>query len=98
MVWINVNSLSSVQFECGHCGYTVASAEGYFDDQRQSIYICPNCRKPTFFDANSRQYPGAVPGNDVRDIPEELEKLYIEARNRWSVSAFTASVLASRKC
>jgi len=60
------------------------------------IYVCPNCDKPTFFD-HDRQFPGVAPGNEVGHLPDDLKQLYREARNCCSVSAFTASVLASRK-
>lgn len=41
--------------------------------------------------------PGVVPGNEVSHLPPKLDQLYREARNCCGVSAFTASVLASRK-
>ena len=98
MSWHGLNSIESKRFRCGYCSYNVASAQGYFhDNSRRRIYICPNCNRPTFFDERLRQYPEVAPGNEVRHIPEDLEKLYLEARNCCSVSAFTASVLASRK-
>ncbi|OIR17000.1 hypothetical protein GALL_28210 [mine drainage metagenome] len=99
MAWYNVGGIGSKQFRCGHCGYSVANDKGYFADNNspRRIYICPNCDKPTYFDESARQYPGVAPGNEVQQLPQELARLYLEARNCCSVSAFTASVLTSRK-
>ena len=98
MPWHGLNGIGPKQFCCGHCGFNVANDKGYFpNDNGGRIYICPNCDKPTFFDENSHQYPGVAPGNEVQHIPKELDELYREARNCCSVSAFTASVLVSRK-
>ena len=97
MTWHGLNNIGSRQFCCGYCGLNVASELGYFDNYSRRISICTNCNYPTFFDHNSRQYPGVAPGNEVGHLPEELGKLYREARDCCSISAYTASVLASRK-
>ena len=41
--------------------------------------------------------PGVAPGNEVDHLPEELEKIYREARNCVAAGAYTASVLTCRK-
>jgi Domain of unknown function (DUF4145) len=98
MTWQNLGSIGTKQFRCGYCGFVVANDKGYFpNNYNRRIYLCPNCDKPTFFDDSLRQFPGVAPGNEVLHLPPELEQLYKEARNCCSVSAFTASVLASRK-
>lgn len=99
MAWISVALIGSKQFRCGHCGFNVANDKGFFRDGGYSdrIYICPNCDRPSYFDACAKQYPGVVPGNEVQNLPPELEQLYREARNCCSLSAYTAAVLATRK-
>ena len=101
MPWHNLQSMHSRQFRCGYCGFNVANDKGYFSEsqrrQHKYVYICPNCSCATFFDEDNRQYPGVAPGNEVQHVPGMLSSLYREARNCCSVSAFTASVLASRK-
>jgi len=98
MQWQSVSVVGPKQFQCGHCGLKVGNDRGYFSNIPQHrIMICPHCDKPTFFDEAKRQFPDITPGNDVQHLPNELEQLYREARNCCSVSAFTASVLASRK-
>lgn len=101
MSWQNPNSLGARQFRCGHCGLNVASDRGYYSSNRSHgnryVYICPNCDRASFFDQDDKQYPGVAPGNEVEHVPDSLSTLYREARNCCSVSAYTASVLASRK-
>jgi Domain of unknown function (DUF4145) len=60
------------------------------------IVICPHCEKPTYFEGE-KQMPGAAFGAEVGHLPADVSGLYKEARNCMSVSAFTASVLATRK-
>ena len=97
--WTNLNSIGTRQFRCGYCGFNVANDKGYFDGNHSDrrIYVCPNCSQPTYFDGHARQVPGVVPGNEVEHLPDQLAKLYTEARNCCAVGAYTASVLASRK-
>jgi len=107
MSWQQISGLEAKSYRCGHCGFHVGDNKGYRpnDENRggmvhqrgERIYICPHCNKPTFFDSQRRQFPGIAPGNEVQHLPSELEQLYRESRNCCSVSAFTASVLASRK-
>lgn len=98
MAWHGMNGIGRRQYRCGHCGYNVADDKGFFfnGDNAKRIYICPNCEQPTYFNGD-RQIPGVTPGNEVDHLPEGLAVLYLEARNCCSISAFTASVLASRK-
>jgi hypothetical protein len=98
MVWNSVSQLNSKQFRCGYCGNIVATPTGFFDNSaRNLIYICPHCDKPSYFDMLGNQVPGIAPGNEVENLPIELNALYHEARNSASVGAYTASVLACRK-
>lgn len=99
MAWHSVAEIGPKQFHCGYCGFLVASKIGYFPQGSRSerLFVCPNCDKPSFFDDLGRQYPGVVPGNEVQHLPTDLASLYLEARNCCALSAYTASVLASRK-
>jgi hypothetical protein len=98
--WRNVETLESNAFTCGFCGHLVSSDVGYhpFDPYAKNwnIFICSHCKKPTFF-CNGKQHPGVSPGADVGSLPNEIEKLYLEARNSVAADAPTASVLAPRK-
>jgi hypothetical protein len=62
------------------------------------IFICHFCHSPTFFDAKSKQTPGASYGNAVSHIPDStVEALYDESRDCMKVSAYTAAILCCRK-
>ncbi len=97
MGWRNLNSLSSKQFTCGHCGNIIATRHGFSSDNQQFIYICSHCDQPTHFNAQGSQYPGVAPGNDVGHLPEELAALYKEARNCVASTSYTGAVLLCRK-
>lgn len=103
--WSDVKTFQSRQFICGHCGSSVASERGYHGSYQGSngahvafIYICHQCAKPTFFDYNGTQVPGAAFGNTVKDISETtVEQMYDEARRAMSAGSYTAAVLCCRK-
>ena len=98
MVWHNEEQMSSIEYRCGYCGNIVATRSGFSSKEgRARIYICPHCDKPTYFEGGGLQVPGVAPGNEVHNLPDELETMYRDARNCVSVSAFTAAVLACRK-
>ena len=99
MSWHNIKAMTAKDFRCGHpnCGREVASDKGFLSDVKGIvIYICPRCNQPTYF-APGRQVPDVAPGNEVQQVPKDVNGLYLEARNCVSVSAYTASVLACRK-
>lgn len=103
--WHHIQTQDSKSYTCGYCNRPLASEKGYYATQHNMmgvaarIYICHHCHKPTFFDdINAIQTPGARIGNDIADISEQsVADLYDEARDSYSVSAFTATVLCCRK-
>jgi hypothetical protein len=103
--WANLSSLSPAKpYTCGYCAREVASQQvfgGTFNDMMGTteiaqIAICPRCTHPTFFFFGA-QRPGPRFGASVDFLPEEVSKLYDEARDAMAVEAFTASVLTGRK-
>lgn len=97
--WYHRNSIQAHAFTCGHCGRAVGPDQGYFAQNRPEyrIYICSFCRRPTYVEPDGTQYPGVAYGTEVTHLPEDVERLYDEARNAMSVNAFTAAVMACRK-
>ena len=102
--WTNLQNIPPRAFKCGHCGESLASEKGYTgqDNLHQKsyawIYICHKCQRPTFFDYDSTQVPGPVIGNPVKFIPDkDVEDLFNEAKACFSISAFTSSVMCSKK-
>ena len=105
--WGNQTSFTGTSYTCGYCSSLSGPSIGYKclnQDHRGSyittavIYICPNCKKPTFVDkTTSQQTPGIIIGEEVMYLPTDISQLYNEARNCISVNAFTSSVLSCRK-
>ena len=98
--------LYNCSYRCGFCNDKVSSNRGYrvgelsdgSGKQKGGIYICPNCQGPTFFPPYlSKQIPGISFGNSVKNVSEELNKLYEEARSSTSNNCHTAAVLVCRK-
>jgi hypothetical protein len=96
--WQNNREMLAKKFTCGHCGLIIAADKGYskIDSANTGIYLCPFCEQPTYFQGD-KQVPGVAFGNDVSHLPTEVADAYREARNCMAVSAYTASVLLSRK-
>jgi hypothetical protein len=87
-------------FECGFCSHRVGAHLGFHHvngTPHGVIYLCPNCDKPTFIDAKGIAHPGVRFGRDVEHVPVEVLALYDEARDCYSISAYTAAVLLCRK-
>lgn len=101
MSWQNLSGIHSKSFTCGYCSEKVASNVGYiFKDGSRStsfIYICHHCKRPTYFDIQNKQTPGSRYGAEIPNLPEDIEALYKEARDSFSVNAFSSSVMCSRK-
>lgn len=97
MPWQAIQLMPPQSYICGFCGNRVSSERGWRAEFGPfEIYVCPHCDRPTYFHIGE-QTPGVAPGNEVKHLPNEIEKLYEEARRTVSVSAHTASVLAARK-
>lgn len=108
MSWSKIQEIKVRRFDCGHCDSSVASDRGYqreYPIRRHGIngsatdyiYVCPNCHRPNYFHDNGTQVPMVRPGEAVGSLPDDINRLYNEARDCCTVGAFTASVLASRK-
>jgi len=105
--WDDLEDLHSRSYTCGHCNHLVSSDKGLGisdassgrnrDLNYRGLYICPSCQGPTFFDPSHRQFPGVMIGENVKHLPVDIDLLYKEARNSFSVGSYTATVLLARK-
>jgi Domain of unknown function (DUF4145) len=99
--WHGEIVLAPRRYDCGYCNSVVGPDKGIFSQEGHSpqtyIYFCSHYGQPTYFDGNSRQFPGAKFGKDVKHLPKEIEQLYGEARAATSALAYTPAVLACRK-
>ena len=102
--WVNIGAIPSKGYKCGHCGNQLASQIGYTGSIRTSnntktyIYICHFCTRPTFFDYEGKQIPGAKIGNPILHINNpDVEKLFSEANDCYTIGAYTSAVICCRK-
>ena len=94
--WNNLMQVTPISYICGHCGNQIATKLGYYAGPNYCIYICPFCTKPTYFE-HAVQMPGAVFGDEVDHLPDDIDGLYQEARRCITTSSFTTAVMAIRK-
>ena len=103
--WRAVQVIETRSYKCGFCGDKVSSNKGYRFSENQDgsgkilggMNICPSCMGPTIFTPNAIQYPAIALGNNVRNVPQDLNDLYEEARECTSTGSYTAAVLCCRK-
>lgn len=98
------SSSRSFSYICGYCGTKVGPSFHYYCKREintqtritGSVYICPNCNKPTYI-TQDEQVPGPILGKDIDYLPQDIQNLYDEARKCITVNAYTSSVLSCRK-
>jgi hypothetical protein len=102
--WQQVNNIRPRSFKCGYstCGREVSSEKGWFHLDRANnldgfVYICPICLGPTFFDVFDNQMPGVSLGNEVKNLPSQIETIWSEIRGSTSDGSYTSAVLMGRK-
>ncbi|MCY7675723.1 DUF4145 domain-containing protein [Bacillus safensis] len=104
-MWQDVVAIEGESFNCGYCNSLTAPSYGYVTsgyDRNElivgaRILICPNCKKPTFFDDNI-QYPSAnnIMGS-IKFLPDDVQELYKEVCDSFSVHAYTGASILARK-
>jgi len=95
--WKFSQSLTQRSFVCGRCSTYVSSIEGYNYSASSGIYLCPNCSYPTIFGIDGTQFPGPLLGKEIKNIDEDLAKLYTEIRTDVAHECYTSAILLSRK-
>jgi hypothetical protein len=96
--WANATSLGPRSYVCGYCNHSVGPNIGFMTNTapQGQIYLCSFCGKPTFF-SEGTQVPGVAYGDEVASLPDDVAKLYKEARLTMTVRAYTSAVLTCRK-
>lgn len=102
--WLNLVTVHSREFTCGHCGRNISSEKAYVTRisqnnpaSRGKIYICHYCNKPTYITDDAVQVPGARLGGNIGHLPNDIDNLYKEIQNATAAGSYTAAVLAARK-
>lgn len=86
-------------YTCGHCNRDVSGivVSIYLTSLgRVEWVLCTNCGLGSVFN-NDKLYPGSMFGPQIQGLPKEVMGAYSEARNCYSVNAFTATELICRK-
>lgn len=93
-------------YVCGYCGYEVSSNRGMplclmegssaLKNRPYGVYICTHCHMPTFI-YDGIQVPGNRFGAPVKNVPEDVNDVYEEARSSFAAGAYTGVVLLCRK-
>lgn len=103
-VWQQAYDLVPISFVCGHCGESTGAHRGYRTHNGASgsialmAYICGHCQKLTLIDqVSGRRSPGPRFGRTIAGLPDDIEGLYEQARDCFTVSAFTAVAMLCRK-
>src|SRR4051794_9331751 len=110
--WADPNGFSSQDFTCPSCGREVSNGWGlagrgeYLDAAGNTashdgatsyfIVVCPRCGMPVFL-VNGVQIPGVPFGEQIDHLPEDVRRLYSEARSCMEAGAHNAAVLVGRK-
>jgi len=108
--WRNTTKVvPAIQYFCGYCGHQVGSEQCFFAGQDTyngdepgtepliHAVICPVCKGLTIMTGAGEQFPRNAPGNPIKHLPDDLAKLYEEARLCAGAGAYTGSVMICRK-
>lgn len=90
---------SRLSYTCGHCSTAVSGVvvSTYYTSLGEVKWVlCTNCGYGSVFN-EGRLYPDSVFGPIIEGLPKEVSDAYTEARNCYSVNAFTATELICRK-
>lgn len=93
-------------YVCGYCGHEISSNRGMplrirkgvttYNNKPYGVYLCTHCHMPTFI-YKDIQIPGNRFGSSVKNVPDEVNNVYEEARSSFAAGAYTGVVLLCRK-
>jgi len=99
--WEHLSDVGAKSFVCWNCNREVASEKAYRSCRRpsypSSIYICPNCKAPVVSDDGNNQILHPVPGAEISNLPEDVDKIYREIRKCMQSGCFNGAVMLMRK-
>lgn len=95
--------VTSNRCKCAWCDTIVSPNEGIsiydvFHHKLGYIYICPNCEEIILYNENNETtFPQAKFGDSFLKLPEDVNVIYEECRDCYSVGAYTSVLLLARK-
>ena len=82
-------------FTCWHCSTLVSSQQGFQSNTSTEFYICPHCDWVNQF-WGVEQFPSPMPGNPVGHLPDDVSRVYNEARKSLAGGAPTGAAMLAR--
>lgn len=76
---------------CGHCGIRVEAIATNSGMAAVQFLRCPNCNGGSVKTSNGPVYPPAAAGGNVKNLPQDVEMAWQEARTAHAVAAYTAA-------
>lgn len=105
--WQNPQNIGGIRYHCGYCETYTSPSHGWQADTiaganlRGYVGICSYCNKPSFIEVEKgtiiKVTPSVAIGKNVEGLPDEVKKLYEEARICTGAGAYTSAVLTCRK-
>ena len=95
-------NIETFSLKCGWCDTVVSPNKGYgvFNNNNEVgyIYICPNCNEVILYDRiYDRVFPQSKFGDSFKKLPKDVNAIYEECRDCYSVGAYTSVLLLARK-
>lgn len=95
-------NVDSSKVKCAWCGSIVSPNRGYtiYHNTNVSgyVYICPNCNEIILYNRfNQTVFPQAKFGDSFSKLPKDINTIYEECRDCYSVGAYTSVLLLARK-
>ena len=95
----------TIKTTCPFCNKEIAAivhyeiTQGEFADTKTLFWIaeCPVCMQPIICDIESNcTYPPGLPFDSVKNLPEDVQKIYTECRTACGSGCYTAAVILAR--
>lgn len=95
--------VSSHKCKCAWCNSIVSPNKGLSINDKNNyrigyIYVCPNCGEIILYNRIYNEvFPQAKFGDSFSKLPKDVNKIYEECRDCYSVGAYTSVLLLARK-
>ncbi len=88
-------------YKCGYCNHENSGrVVGYYPSnsaEKTKWLLCVNCGQGSVLTPRGILYPSSKFGSNVEGLPKIVERVYDEARNCYSIGAYTSCELICRK-
>jgi len=101
--WEDLSGGKNLSFVCWGCNNKVASEKFYSSYNKLNhkygshIFICPHCNAPNLYDDKNKKVLASFPGNNIKNLPGNIDDLYNEVRRCMQSNSFTGAVMLMRK-